>query len=168
MDDAARNVRTVYVTLLGVWAYLAIIVGSTTDEQLLRGSVVVLPVIQLGLPIIGFYLVAPFLFVLLHFNLLVQHQMLAKKLRDFGREVVKLNKTDRQLERRKLFPLPFSYLLEGPEESRGTMMVMVWITLIALPVLLFLAFQIRFLAYQEPSVTWIHRALLIIDIGLVD
>jgi uncharacterized protein YjbI with pentapeptide repeats len=167
-DEAAKNVRSAYLTLLVVWAYLAVTVGATTDEQLLRGTVVALPVIELDLPIVGFYVVAPALFVLLHFNLLIQHQILARKLHDFGKAAKLIDGEDRERqERQKLFPLPFVHLLQGPREERGVMAVMVWTSMIVLPVLLLIGFQVWFLAYQREWVTWYQRLILLADIWLI-
>ena len=70
-NEASRRCRTVYLTFLLVAVYFALIVGSTTDEQLLRGTAITLPILNVNLPIVGVYIVAPPLFLILHFNLLL-------------------------------------------------------------------------------------------------
>ena len=52
-NDAAQLVRKVYLTFLLVSGYLAILVGATTDEQLLRGTGAILPIIQVQLSIVA-------------------------------------------------------------------------------------------------------------------
>jgi hypothetical protein len=42
-DEAARLIRNVYLSFLLLGTYIAIIIGSTTDMQLLKGSPVTLP-----------------------------------------------------------------------------------------------------------------------------
>ncbi len=79
-DDAARLTRTVYFTFLLVGVYIAVTIGSTTDLQLLKVSPVNLPVVNVGLPIVGFYALVPWLFLLFHFNLLLQLYLLSRKL----------------------------------------------------------------------------------------
>ena len=71
-NDAAKNLRVVYTGFLLVSVYVAILIGSTTDEELLRGSDVKLPLLNIGIPIVGVYIVVPALYIILHFNLLVQ------------------------------------------------------------------------------------------------
>ena len=58
-DDAARLARTVYFTFLLVGVYIAVTIGSTTDLQLLKVSPVTLPIVNVGLPIVGFYALVP-------------------------------------------------------------------------------------------------------------
>jgi hypothetical protein len=42
-DEAARLARNVYLSFLLLGTYIAVIIGSTTDMQLLKGSPVTLP-----------------------------------------------------------------------------------------------------------------------------
>ncbi len=79
-NAASGDARNVYITFLLFGLYLAIIFGSTTHEQLLRESPVTLPLLGVGLPLFGFYWIAPALFVLLHLNLLLQFYLLSGKL----------------------------------------------------------------------------------------
>jgi hypothetical protein len=45
-DGAARLTQTVYLSFLGLGTYIAVIIGSTTDVQLLKGSPVTLPLLN--------------------------------------------------------------------------------------------------------------------------
>ena len=66
---------------MAVCAYVLVIVFGTTDLDLLMGgNNVKLPVIDVAVPIVGFYAVAPYLVVLMHLNLLLQLQLLSRKL----------------------------------------------------------------------------------------
>ena len=75
-NTAAGMVHNLYITFLLLGTYIGIIIASTTDEQLLRVSSVTLPLLNVALPILGFYIITPWLFVLFHFNLLYQYAML--------------------------------------------------------------------------------------------
>ncbi len=87
VNDATRNARNGYLFFVLAGLYVAIIVGSTTDEMLLRESPIKLPVFEVGIPIVGAYAVIPVLFLLLHLNLLVQFNLLGDKARQFVREM---------------------------------------------------------------------------------
>lgn len=163
-DTAARNARNGFVTFILVGVYIAVIIGSTTDEQLLRGSGIILPLIQVGMPIVGVYMFVPPLFMLLHFNLLLQLTFLSRSLHRLDSEINTLHiAADRDRERDLIFAFPFSHLIVGRHHGAAMRMVirvMVWITLMILPVALLLWAQVAFLPYHSEPVTWgAHRAL---------
>jgi hypothetical protein len=79
-DAAASQVGSHYIAFLSFGLYLAITIGGTTHEQLLRVGPVELPIIGVALPLVAFYWIAPALFILFHFNLLTQVSLLAEKL----------------------------------------------------------------------------------------
>ena len=112
-ETAARHVRNLYVSFLLVSVYLAIAVGSTTHEQLLRKSALELPVFKVGLPLLGFYGAVPILFLLLHFHLLLQFYLLSRKLYAFDGALRALPKDQADEQRGTLFPLAFSHRLLG-------------------------------------------------------
>jgi hypothetical protein len=60
-------------------------VFSTTDLDLLIGKGIKLPVVDVEVPIVGFYAALPYLLVLVHFHLLLQLQLLSRKLYAFDR-----------------------------------------------------------------------------------
>ena len=77
IERAVPLVSASYLTMLSLGLYLALTVGATTDAQLLRGSSLTLPIISVSLPIIGAYVVAPWLFVLVYLNFMFQLSSLA-------------------------------------------------------------------------------------------
>src|SRR5262247_99933 len=79
-DEAARLVQNVYLSFLGLGTYIAVIIGSTTDVQLLKVSPVTLPLLNVQLPIVGFYVVVPWLLLLLYFSLLLHLTFLVQRL----------------------------------------------------------------------------------------
>jgi hypothetical protein len=115
-EKASGHVRNLQLTLLSFGAYLAIVFGSTTHEQLLRGTPVKLPLLGVELWLVGFYWVAPFLFVLLHFNLLVQAHLLRDKVAHLHDDVFKYyvwrSKFD-IIERARLDSFPLTQMLTG-------------------------------------------------------
>jgi uncharacterized protein YjbI with pentapeptide repeats len=68
----------------------------------------------------------------------------------------------------------FIQLLAGPEPKnrreiafRWLLWSIAWVTLLIAPVLLLLLLQIQFLPFHWSALTWIHRILLLADIGFV-
>src|SRR5262247_1974291 len=111
-DEAARLVQNVYLSFLGLGTYIAVIIGSTTDVQLLKVSPVTLPLLNVQLPIVGFYVFVPWLLLLLYFNLLLHLTFLAQKLHRFNTVLATLtDKAAREDQHARLFPFPFSLML---------------------------------------------------------
>lgn len=79
-NSASERVAGLHVAFMAVCAYVLVIVFGTTDLDLLMGKGVRLPVVNVDVPIVGFYAFAPYLVVLVHFNLLLQLQLLSRKL----------------------------------------------------------------------------------------
>jgi hypothetical protein len=149
-DTASAHIRNVYLTFLLFGLYLAIIFGATTHEQLLRAGPVTLPLLNVDLPLLGFYWVAPALFVLLHLNLLLQLYLLSGKLHRLDQAIrppgSEKHETEAQQDRRaQLYPFPFTHMLIG-RQQRWLMRFLLWLivvlTVLVLPVLLLLLARI--------------------------
>ena len=170
-DEAARLAQTGYVSFLLLGTYIAVIIGSTTDVQLLKVSPVTLPLLNVQLPIVGFYVVAPWLLLLIYFNLLLHLTFLAQRLHRFN-AVLAVFPDDiaREEQRVRLFPFPFSALLSSrPARWRLRILLdlMVLMTVVLLPLLLLLWAQVRFLPYHDTAITWNHRAAVLVYLILL-
>ena len=145
-------------------------VGATTHEQLLREAPISLPILNVGIPLFGFYWIAPALFVLLHFNLMLQFYLLARKLRAFEQALAPLPEHVQREHLGGLDTFAFSHMLIGIQHSRlfrTLFRLVVWITVIILPVILLLGVQIRFLPYHDAATTTFHRILMLLDLLLL-
>ncbi len=142
-----------------------------TDVQLLKVSPVTLPLLNVQLPIVGFYVVVPWLLPLFYFNLLLQLTLLAQKLHRFNAVLVAFTDDAAQEEQRvRLFPFPFSAMLIGRHvqwRMRGLLGLMVWTTVLLVPLVLLLWAQLRFLPYHDTAITWNHRAAVLVDLMLL-
>lgn len=171
-NAASGAARTAWITFLSYAAYLLIVVGATTHAQLLLGAPVKLPILSVELPLFDFYRYAPAILLLLHLNLLIQLEGLARKLFAFDQELrdhVRLQSERRKI-RDRLNPFMFTRMLVG--NRTGTIQTFaiqfsIWVTVVAGPVLLLLACQIRFLPYHAESMTWWHRAAVMADLVLL-
>lgn len=79
-NRASEKVAALHIAFLALCTYVSVIVFSTTDLDLLIGKGVKLPVVDVEVSIKGFYTTVPYLVVLVHFNLLLQLQLLSRKL----------------------------------------------------------------------------------------
>ena len=167
-DEAAKNARNIFLVFLLVGLYVAIFIGSTTDEQLLRGAGVVLPLLDVALPIAGVYAIVPPIFVVLHYNLLQQLYLLSRKLHRLDQAIEGLDSGAERDEARDLvYPFAFCHMIVGHHHGlivRALIYNMMWLTVAALPIALLLWAQMAFLPYHGNGITWIsHRGAVVLD-----
>ncbi|HEY3304153.1 MAG TPA: pentapeptide repeat-containing protein [Candidatus Binatia bacterium] len=166
-NSASEKVAVLHIAFLALCAYILVIVFSTTDMDLLIGKGVKLPVVDVEVPIVGFYAVVPFLLVLFHFNLLLSLQLLSHKLYAFDDAAHKKANTDGLYDQLNIFP--FNYYLVGRPSRlvKNFLALVVTITILLLPLAALLTLQARFLAYQSEAVTWMQRTAIWFDVILV-
>jgi uncharacterized protein YjbI with pentapeptide repeats len=173
VNDTARTVSTRFVTFLTVGVYVAVTIASTTDEMLVKGSLVTLPLLNTQIPIsgwFGFYTVAPWLLVALHLDLLLQMSWLGAKLAEFDAELTPLTPEQRRHFHTRLPGFYYVQFLVGAQTSRlrrGLAGLIVCSSMIVFPLVLLCWMQARFLAVHDPRLTTIHKLAVIADIGVV-
>ena len=139
--------------------------------MLLKETPINLPLLNVELPITGFYTFAPYFYLLIHFNLLLQLCLLSDKLHTF--DIVVSTLSEQKVQKyfyTRLFPFAFSHELSGRQHSRfvkGLLTAMVWITMIWLPLCLLIGLQVGFLAYHSEQVLALQRWAIAIDLGLL-
>jgi uncharacterized protein YjbI with pentapeptide repeats len=178
--DTASSVNTgLWLSYVLVLFYLAVAAGAVTHEDLLLENTVKLPFLNVELPLIAFFFVAPLLFLVVHAYTIVHFVFLAKKVGRFndcllarfpvGGSQISLIPNEQRL----LLPSNiFVQLVAGPTEIRSggfgrLLKTITWTTLIFGPISLFLLLQIQFLPYHSSFITWTHRVTLIIDLLLL-
>lgn len=165
-NDTAKLVRSVHLTFMLVMAYVGIIIASTTDVQLLKVSPVTLPLLNVKLPILEFYVITPWLLLFLHFNLLLQCYLLARKLHLFNDALLKCDAEAAGSMRDRLFTFALSYNIVGQQNSsliRFFQNSMIVFSMVIVPLVLLTWAQIRFIPYHSEAITWSHRAVILID-----
>lgn len=71
VENSSEKNRNFFIAYLGLLIYVQAIVFSTTDLQLLVSTEGLrLPIIDLNVPLVGFYVVVPIFIIALHFNFL--------------------------------------------------------------------------------------------------
>ena len=163
--DSALDARRAFVIFAAFSLYLIITVGSTTHLQLLNGTVFRLPILSVNIPILGFYIVLPFLYLIAHFNLLGELNTLSD---DAYRLKRHLKRTEKTLEA----PIPFGLarILVQPDDSglpKGLIYFLAFTVIVLVPPLILLQIQLRFLPYHQEVVTWLHRVIIVIDMVMI-
>ncbi len=183
VDDAASVSGALWFSYLFVLFYLAVAAGAVTHADLFLENPVKLPFLGVELPLVGFFFVAPLLFLIVHAYVFVHLVMLTEKAKRFHEELRKQfgketglpddkTKDIRDGLRRQLPSNIFVQFLAGaPEARRGpfafALRAIGWTTLVVGPVLLLLMMQIQFLPYHNGFVTWTQRFALLADLVLI-
>jgi uncharacterized protein YjbI with pentapeptide repeats len=182
VDDAAALGGGLWFSYLFVIFYLAVAAGAVTQADLFFQKPVKLPFLNIELPLLAFFALAPYLFLVAHAYVLLHLAMLTEKTERYRHELAQFlleqipdeaarSQTTEGM-RGQLPSNVFVELLAGPRRlNRGAfglaLRAVAWSTLVVGPVLLLLLFQFQFLPYHSDGVTWAHRAALLLDLGLI-
>jgi uncharacterized protein YjbI with pentapeptide repeats len=173
IQEATRTVSARFVTFLTVGAYIALTVASTTDEMLVKGIQVKLPIINTEIPItgwLGFYTLVPWLIVALHLDRMLQLSILASKLTDLEARMEAVDQPTRDRIRLRLPAQPYvQFFAADPSAPVQTVLagLVVCGSMIVLPLLLLCWIQVRFLALHDPIATLSHGLAVLTDVVLI-
>jgi Pentapeptide repeats (8 copies) len=172
--EAAGVSSGLWITYLGVLLYLTIAVGSVTHRDLFLESPITLPFVSVKLPMAGFFVLGPGLFLIVHAYVLLHFAMLADKIAAFDEllDTPKITPEAQATLRRRLPANVFVQFLAGPPKVRdGVIGLFLWlialITLVIGPILLLLFFELQFLPYHDETISWWQRIAVGIDLGLL-
>ena len=172
--DAATVGAGLWLSYLFVLFYLLIAAGGVTHRDLFLESAVKLPFLNVDLPLTGFFVVGPGLFLIVHAYVLIHFVLLADKVGVFDDELqtqVKDGRIRTRL-RRQLPSNIFVQILAGPKEVRtgvlGFMLRQIaQISLVIAPVGLLVFFQLQFLPYHSEAISWWQRTAVVADLILL-
>lgn len=85
LNHSAERVQTLWFSFLTFMLYLAIAAGTTTHRMLFLESPLNLPVLNISLPLLGFYILTPIIFVVFHFYTLLNLVLLARTADGFNK-----------------------------------------------------------------------------------
>ncbi|HMF07040.1 MAG TPA: hypothetical protein VKE72_08535, partial [Methylocella sp.] len=175
VDDAASVGAGLWLSYLFVLFYIGIAAGAVTHKDLLLENPVKLPFLNVELPLVAFFFLAPILFIVSHAYTLMHFVMLAAKVGAFDKELrAQLGNAPETREglRRQLPSNIFVQFLAGPGDIRNgglgwLLKATAWITLVIGPILLLLLIQVQFLPYHLEWVTWVQRFAILVDVILL-
>lgn len=163
---AAVELRNFTITFLSLLLYVSLIIASTTHEQILRIDPVKLPVLNVDIPIVGFYAVMPVFLLLMHLYLLVQYYLFSQQVFLFD-SVLQQEPAEVQYHlRRNLGNLPFLHWLLGQHAGvmRLIMTLTTVISLIIWPLWTLLWLQMTFLPYHDQNTVTLQQSCLLLDV----
>ncbi len=186
VEDAASVGGALWLSYLFVLFYLAVAAGAVTHADLFFEHPVKLPFLNIELPLLAFFFLAPILFLIVHAYTLVHLVMLSDKAKRFHQALHDQigDDDDKAKERppgraairaglqRQLPSNIFVQFLAGPPDIRASLFGwmlrgIAWSTLVIAPILLLLMMQIQFLPFHSSFITWTHRLALLADLGLL-
>ena len=160
--------------------YLAVAAGAVTPADLFLENPVKLPFLNIDLPLLAFFFVAPILFLFAHGYTLLHLVMLTEKAKDYDEALRKQigpdNRVGDKLRRRLPSNIFIQYLagpfFTGPFNLRKrafgwALGFVAWATLAVAPVLLLLIMQLQFLPFHSSFITWSQRIVLLLDLVLI-
>jgi hypothetical protein len=83
LNDAAGKASVLWTTFITFELYLVIAFGSVKHRDLFLETPIKLPLLNVDLPLVGFFVVAPTVLVIFHFYVFLQLLALASKARDY-------------------------------------------------------------------------------------
>jgi hypothetical protein len=171
LNDSASRVSAIWITFIVFGLYLVITAGTITHRQLLVEDPVKLPVLNIDLPLVGFFFLAPILFVVLHVYVLIQVLLLARTATTYNEALDRLVRgpTGNAAMRQRLVNTPFAQIFAGAPTERGDWLgwllrTMAWLTLAVAPVLTLLQFQLKSLPFHSHLITWNLRILIFLEL----
>jgi hypothetical protein len=174
LNDAAGKASALWTTFVTLELYLMIAFGSVTHRDLFLERPIKLPLLNVDLPLIGFFTVAPTILVILHFYVFLQLSALAEKSRDYDTLLRREAPVacDRQYLRHRLDSFLVLQILAGPSQQRAGingfwLRLIAWFTLVGMPVLILLQGQATFLPFHHELVAWFQRTILIFDLVVI-
>ena len=151
----ARN-RLLFFTIFAVYNFLAIL--ATTDKMLYLESSISMPLINIELPLVAFYVVMPLFFLVIYFHLLYTFRSYRYFL---------LKTKNNQPKTLEVFPIGLyeGALLNQDAFHRGVRLAM-RILLYIFPISVLTAFWFRFADYQSLIISTCKKDILAIVVTL--
>lgn len=142
--------------------------------MLLLGEPQTLPILSIKVNLLPFYVIAPLLYLVFHFYVLMMLVLLARTAAPFERELRATlpHEADRELYRARVENALFLQLLVGMRAERsganGRLLGLIaLITIVLFPLATLILMQMMFLPYHSFGITWWHRILVVADLVLV-
>jgi hypothetical protein len=173
--DAASVGAGLWFSYLFVLVYLLVAVGGVTHRDLFLENPAKLPFVNVELPLVGFFVLGPLLFLIVHAYVLLHFVLLGRKIRAFHAQL-QAQISDADLRARLRDQLPsnvFVQMLAGPREVRrgaiGVILRLIArISLVLGPLALLVFFQIQFLPYHPHwGIELWQRMTVVIDLSLL-
>lgn len=172
VNATSASVHTGWLIFVASVSYVLVAVASVTHRDLLVAGEISLPVLQIGIELTRFFLIAPIVLLALHVGFLTRLVVLARMTFELDAGLRILEATDRRTHplRLELSNFFFVQAIAGPERSLVVSSLLRLLssgTVVVLPLLGLLYIQLVFLPYHDMMITWVHRLVVLADTGLL-
>jgi uncharacterized protein YjbI with pentapeptide repeats len=170
VNDAAKRVNSIWLSLIALMTYVFIATGKITHKDLFLEIPVKLPILGVDVPLRGYFIFVPAFVLALHFYFGVQLSGLAEKLREYERTLSEIgfDSGRRNRLRQRLDNSPFAKILSAPAAGLQILLrIVAWASMAVAPPWLILFVQLMYLPQQDVSITYYHKGVLVVDILLV-
>ena len=116
--EASKNARKIYFLYISLLVYCAITVVSTTDRQIILDDTVRLPLINLNVWLSGFFIIAPFLIIIIFIYL----QLYLHRLRQL---ITDLRSNYAPIKKGRLYPWVINFAEDPDEGFIGKLQIMI-------------------------------------------
>jgi len=169
VNACATTARYGSIALSALVGFFFVSIASLTHKDLLLNTPVMLPFLQVQIPLLRFFVFAPIFLLVVHSLILVQHVILRGTIKALNQSLTDEARRDDPL-RLEASSYFFVQVYAGPKRPAiitGFLFAACWLTLVLLPVLALLDFQVAFLPRHDWVVTWAHRSYLTLDLLLL-
>ena len=174
LNQSAERFQTLWFSFLGLTLYFAIAALTTTHRDLLLGESKTLPLLNVQVPLLPFYVIAPLLYLVFHFYLLMMLALLARTAAEFDKQLRTTlpGEADRERYRARVENALFLQLLVGMKGERTGVNALLLgliaiITIVLAPLATLVLMQMMFLPYHHLRITWWHRTVVAADLVLI-
>ena len=164
-NDAAGSLKTLFFSYVTALTYAVISVAGVTDDQLFKQTPLSLPILDVNIPLVQYFAILPLVVLLVHLQLLLQSALLSNKVNEFHHELLQIGRDDQDDLRLRLEDFMLPRLLAGSHSAilRCLLFLLIYTSLVVLPLFTLLLIQAQFLAYHSESMMWWHRILVTSD-----
>ena len=173
LNKSAERLQALWFAFLSLSLYLAITFASTTHKSMLLKDDQVLPILNIKIPVVGFFVVSPILYFVIHVYFLLSLILLSRTSGAFNVQIDKsiLKPVDREPYRARVENAIFLQLLIGQRQERvglnsNIIFVVSFLTSVVFPAVILILCQLEFLPYHSVHITWMHRALVVVDVSM--
>jgi uncharacterized protein YjbI with pentapeptide repeats len=174
LNGSAERFQTLWFSFLGLTLYLAIAALATTHKDLLLNEPQALPLVNIKVQLLPFYVIAPLLYLVFHFYLLMMLALLARTAEEFNKQLrtTLRDEESRERYRARVENALFLQLLAGMKGERAgvnglLLAIIAFITIVLAPLATLILMQMMFLPYHHLRITWWHRGFVVADLLLI-
>jgi hypothetical protein len=174
VTEASAVSSTLWLSYILLLFYILLASAGVTHRDLLIENPVKLPFLNVELPLVFFFWLAPFLFIVIHTYTLVHFSLLSRRIGIFQAALNSQIENDVTKSKiRDQLPLNiFVQFLAGSrpvrQGLRGALLsIVATISLVIGPLALLCFIQLKFLPYHNEAVTWLNRLCVLFDVVIV-